>query len=121
MSNTYNTPDCTCGQDHDELGNITISTLFQLEDQAEKTHETYTPEIVGQAVAEAAAHIGWHRDPARAAKTFNNDACTCDLDHDSLEHIVGGTVKLSLSVPISIEDVRDFINTAAAAVGWVKA
>lgn len=119
--NTFNIPDCTCGRDHDAIGTITLSALEQLEERAEQTGELYGPEDVAVLVTEAAEHVGWHRDPEKAVTTYNHAECTCAVDHDGLLHIVTKLIRLALTVPTTTEQLAEFVNTAAARVGWVKA
>lgn len=114
---TYNTPDCTCGLDHDGLEHLITSTLLQLE--AEQRH--YTPEEVGSIVEDAALYVGWHRDTDLAVKTYNGPDCTCEQDHDDLAHIVAVLLILALEGgTMTTSELIGHAERAAAAVGWVK-
>ncbi|NKS33161.1 hypothetical protein GS534_24345 [Rhodococcus hoagii] len=87
----------------------------------EELAQPYTPDEVGAYVAEAAEHVGWHRDPDKAIATFNRPDCECLEDHDSLLHIVKGAVYIAATAPFTVGQIRDLVDNATAKVGWVKA
>lgn len=117
LPSTFNTPDCTCGQDHDQIGFITTAILDALEEQG----QPYTPTDAGVLVTEAAEAVGWYRDPEKAVHTFNRPGCTCAHDHDGLIHIVSHALFIVMQGPVTVGQLRDLIDNATARVGWVKA
>ncbi|WIF20548.1 hypothetical protein SEA_JFLIX2_57 [Rhodococcus phage Jflix2] len=117
LPKTFNFPECTCGEDHDQIGYITTAILDALEDKA----EPYTPTDVGALVAEAAEAVGWHRDPEKAERTFNRPGCLCAHDHDGVLHIVSQSIFIVMQGPVTVGQLRDLIDDATAKVGWVKA
>lgn len=52
--------------------------------------------------------------------TYNVPDCTCDEDHDSLEHIIKAVLYSPGVEMIPIEDVAEAISKAAQVVGWRK-
>lgn len=117
LPKTFNFPECTCGEDHDQIGYITTAVLDSLEEQG----QLYVPSDVGILVTEAAEAVGWYRDPEKATATFNRPDCTCPNDHDSLLHIITQTVYIVGSHPTTVGQIRDLVDHATAKVGWVKA
>lgn len=122
MSNTFNSPECTCGHDHDGLDTILMRTLEFNEEFAKATGTNYVSEQVAADVEWAAQHVGWRKDPEQAERTYNVPDCTCGQDHDGLNHIVRALLIMAAIKPeVTIADLGREFEQAAVKVGWVKA
>ncbi|AEV52023.1 hypothetical protein [Rhodococcus phage REQ1] len=119
--NTFNNPDFP-NEDRDALGSILIGAMgFNLE-FAEATGEPTSAQQVAKDVAWAAEHVGWHRDPEKATRTFNVENCTCGEDHDGIEHLVKGTLlAYDIGAIQTADQLTRMFERVASETGWVKA